>query len=193
MADLTTLLRNEAQAEISALEKAAQEEAARIVQAAKDQAASMLDSKRRALESQMQSGIVRATSSAHLETNALRLSTADSGMVRAFAEAQKRMRAFGKGNPDAYKNLLAKLAVEAAQALGQVEAAEVHPDDLEMAGQAFVSVNLHVPVRPNASIETGVRLIGKGGKSGITNTLLGRLERVRESLAPQVAQILNGS
>ena len=45
-------------------------------------------------------------------------------------------------------------------------------------------------VRTNESIQGGVRAVGRGGKSGVTNTLLGRLERVRGSLAPQVARIL---
>ena len=37
---------------------------------------------------------------------------------------------------------------------------------------------------------TGVRLVGKGGKASIQNTLVGRLNRVRGDLAPQISRLL---
>ena len=45
-------------------------------------------------------------------------------------------------------------------------------------------------VRVNDSVQTGVRLIGPDGKTSIQNTLVGRLERVREELAPQITRLL---
>lgn len=189
MADLSTMLKNEAQSEIEAIQKAALEQATSIVNHARDEAASLLESRKRALESNLAAGLVRAKSAANLEASALRLSAAESGMSRAFGEATARMKAFTRAA--AYPNILGKLALEAKKMIGEVEAVEVNPNDIAVAQTAMVTAGITAPVRGNPNIETGVRLVGPGGRSGISNTLLGRLERVRESIAPAIAKILS--
>ena len=37
-----------------------------------------------------------------------------------------------------------------------------------------------------------VRLVSHGGKSGITNTLMGRLQALRGQLTPEIRQLLTG-
>jgi V/A-type H+-transporting ATPase subunit E len=85
-----------------------------------------------------------------------------------------------------YREILARLISEAQGALGEVEAIEVHPSEAAVAREIAPGLE----IRENPAIQGGVRAVGRGGKSGITNTLLGRLQRVQGTLAPQIARML---
>ena len=92
------------------------------------------------------------------------------------------------GSLPAYREILGRLLNEARQAVPQAEVAEVNPRDVEL----LRSMVTDLEVRPNPGIEGGVRLVSHGGKSGITNTLMGRLQSLRGQLTPQVQQLLMG-
>lgn len=180
---LDQLLENEARAEIERVRAQGREQAEAIVKAAQERAQATLDSRKRLLDGQLQAGVVRAQSSATLEVSAARLNASDSGMKRAFEIAEQQLHAF-TGAPE-YREILARLIAEAREAIGDVEALEVNPADVQLTAELAPDVE----VRANPAIEGGVRAVGKGGKSGITNTLLGRLARVRDAIAPQVAKV----
>ncbi|WP_027482032.1 V-type ATP synthase subunit E [Deinococcus pimensis] len=181
---LDALLENEARAEIERIRAEGSERAQAIVRAAQERAQALIESRTRALEAQTQAGLVRARSAAELEVSAARLSASDSSLKRAFELAEQQLN--GVTRAPEYREILARLINEARAALGDIEAIEVNPAEASVAREVAPGLE----VRENPAIVGGVRAVGKGGKSGITNTLLGRLQRVQGSLAPQVARML---
>ncbi len=187
---LASILEQEIRGEISQIRADAQRQASEIVTRAHEQAQALTESRARSLEAEYQAGLTRARSAATLEVSALRLSGADRVQAQAFQEAERQLRAVTTS--EYYTDILSHLITEARAALPQAEAVEVNPADLNRAREALTGMNWPVEVRPNPSIETGVRLVGAGGKTGVQNTLLGRLEASRDALASQVAQVLRG-
>ncbi|WP_135228939.1 V-type ATP synthase subunit E [Deinococcus fonticola] len=181
---LDKLLENEAQAEIDRIRAEARGRAEKIVADARERAQNLLESRRRALESQRQAGLVRARSAADLEMSASRLSASESGMTQVYDLVNQYLGSV-TGAPE-YRDVLTRLVQEARQAVPDAEAVEVNPADLGL-GRIIVQ---DIPVRENPQIQGGVRVIARGGKSGITNTLTGRLERVKADMAPQINRIL---
>lgn len=181
---LDKLLENEAQAEIDRIRAEARGRAEKIVADARERAQAMLESRQRALESQRQAGLVRARSAADLEMSAARLSASESGMTQVYDVVNQYLG--GISSAPEYRDILHRLVQEARQAVPDAEAVEVNPQDVGL-GRILVQ---DIPVRENANITGGVRVIARGGKSGITNTLAGRLERVKADLAPQINRIL---
>ncbi|MFC3862606.1 V-type ATP synthase subunit E [Deinococcus antarcticus] len=181
---LDKLLENEAQAEIDRIRAEARGRAEKIIADARERAQAMLESRQRALESQRQAGLVRARSAADLEMSAARLSASESGMTQVYDVVNQYLG--GISSAPEYRDILHRLVQEARQAVPDAEAVEVNPQDVGL-GRILVQ---DIPVRENANITGGVRVIARGGKSGITNTLAGRLERVKADLAPQINRIL---
>lgn len=181
---LDKLLENEAHSEIERIRAEAKGRAEKIVSDAHERAQAMLESRQRALETQRQAGLVRARSAADLELNASRLSASESVMAQVYSVVNEYLG--GVTNAPEYRDILTRLILEARQAVPDAEAIEVNPSDLGL-GRIIVQ---DIPVRENANIQGGVRVIARGGKSGITNTLAGRLERVKGELAPQISRLL---
>ncbi|GAA5503427.1 V-type ATP synthase subunit E [Deinococcus xinjiangensis] len=181
---LDKLLENEAQSEIERIRAEAKGRAEKIVADARERAEALLDSRKRSLESQHQAGLVRARSAADLDLNAARLSANESGVSQVYGLVNEYLG--GIATAPEYRDILSRLIAQAREAVPEAEAVEVGPQDI---GLARILVQ-DVPVRENPSIKGGVRVVARGGKSGITNTLAGRLERVKAELAPQISRIL---
>ena len=188
MADLAKLLESEASAEIEAILAEARSKADGIVKQAEDQGKSTVEGKRRALENELSAARVRAKSASDLEGSALKLSASHSASQAAFAQAETELRSFTKSSE--YGSVLTKLIHEANTALGGLSKLEVHSSDLETAQKAVAAAGLNIPVHANDKIETGVRGIGEAGTSSVTNTLIGRLARAKDSLLSDVAKVL---
>lgn len=183
---LDKLLENEAQSEIERVRAEARDRAARILADARESAQSLLDSRTRALETQRQSGLVRARSAADLELSASRLNAGEQGLTQVYALVEGYLRDV-TGTPQ-YREILARLITEARQAIPDAEAVEVGPAEAPLARELVTDL----PVRENPTLQGGVRVVARGGKSGITNTLGGRLDRVKGDLAPQISRLLAG-
>ncbi|GAA5534677.1 V-type ATP synthase subunit E [Deinococcus aluminii] len=186
---LGDILEHETRDEITRIRAGAQERAAAILAAARERASALLESQKRSLDAELQAGLTRARSAADLEMNAQRLAAADQTQTRAFQEAEAQLRA-APASPQ-YPQILARLIQEAQAALPSAEVVEVHPDEVTAAQAALAHLGLHLEVRPNPAVETGVRLVGRGGKTSVQNTLLGRLQSGREALTAEVARLLN--
>jgi V/A-type H+/Na+-transporting ATPase subunit E len=192
MADLATLLESEANAEIETILAEARSRADAIIQAAVEQAKATLEGRKRALEGELSAGQVRARSAAELESSALRLSASHGAAEKAFVNAANELRAFTKSGE--YQGVLTKLIAEVKSALPDVAKLEVNPADINVAKQAAIAAGLtNVEVTPNADVETGVRASPSSGQTSVTNTLLGRLGRARDSLLSDVARVLTPS
>lgn len=183
---LDKLLEHEARSDIERIRAEARDRAARIVQGAQERAAALIESRTRALETQRQAGLVRARSAADLELSAARLNAGEQGLSAVYGLVEQQLRDITR-LPE-YREILGRLIAEARQAIPNAEAVEVNPADLSLARELVFDV----PVRENAGIVGGVRVVTGGGKSGITNTLQGRLDRVRGDLAPQITRMLAG-
>lgn len=183
---LDKLLEHEAQSEIERIRAEARDRAALIVQGAQERAVALIESRTRALETQRQAGLVRARSAADLELSAARLNAGEQGLTQVYTLVEESLE--GVTRAPEYRDILGRLIAEARQAIPNAEAVEVNPADVALA-RDLVS---DVPVRENPGIVGGVRVVTGGGKSGITNTLQGRLDRVRGDLAPQITRLLAG-
>lgn len=183
---LDKLLENEAQSEIERIRGEARDRAALIVRQAQEQAQDLIDSRTRQLDTQAQASTVRARSAAELELNAARLTAGESGIKRAFVLAHNELLAVTRV-PE-YQDIMARLIAEARMTVPHAAVVEVHPSEVAVA-RAIVT---DLEVRENPQLQGGVRLISKDGKSGVTNTLPARLERLRDSLAPQISRMLEG-
>lgn len=181
---LDKLLENEAHSEIERIRAEARDRAAQIVAQAQEQARSLVESRGRALESQRQAGLVRARSAADLDANASRLSAGEAGTAEVYELVQGYLS--GVTSAPEYRDILSRLISQAREAIPGAEAVEVNPADVDLARQLVTDLE----VRGNPGVKGGARVVARGGKSGITNTLGGRLERVRADLAPQISRML---
>ncbi|SMB95752.1 V-type ATP synthase subunit E [Deinococcus hopiensis] len=182
---LDKLLENEAQTEIERIRAEARDRAARILADARERAQALIESRQRALETQRQAGLVRARSAADLELSAARLNAGEQGMKAVYDLVEGQLRDIAS-LPE-YREILARLLWQAREAIPDAEAVEVNPAEMAVARELVTDI----PVRENPAISGGVRVVARGGKSGITNTLSGRLDRLRGELAPQVSRILS--
>lgn len=181
---LDKLLENEAHSEIERIRAEARGRAEKIVQEARERAQGILDSRQRALENQHQAGLVRARSAADLELNASRLTANQAGVAQVYQMVEDYLQSVT--NAPEYGNILTRLIQEGLQAVPDAEAIEVNPAEMHLARHMVSGIE----VRENAGIRGGVRVVARGGKSGITNTLAGRLERVKADMAPQISRML---
>ncbi|AIZ43960.1 ATP synthase subunit E [Deinococcus radiopugnans] len=188
---LDKLLQNEAQTEIERIRAEARERADAIVAAANERAEALVSGRTRALDTARQAGLVRARSAADLDSNAQRLAATDSLQTQAFQTAEQYIRS-SVSAPE-YPQIMIKLISEGLQALPGAVAVETQSSEQDAARRALEFLGgeaATLEVRVNDSVQTGVRLIGPDGKTSIQNTLVGRLERVREELAPQITRLL---
>lgn len=185
---LADILESEIQGEIGRIQAEARARADAVRQAAQEQAQALVQSRQRSLENDYAAGLTRARSAADLDSNAQRLSAADTLQVQAFQEAERQLRALPQ-SPE-YVGVLEALIREAHGALPQAEAIEAHSREVGQVQQAAQQAGLHLEVRPNDSVSTGVRLIANGGKASVQNTLLGRLQMGRDALGAQVARLM---
>ena len=185
---LAEILETEIQGEIEQIRRTAAERSEQILAEARERAATLVQSRQRALEQEKVAALTRARSAADLDSNAQRLSAADTLQSRAFVEAEAQLRAIPQ-HPE-YRQILLRLLQEAHAALPTAEAVEANPAELDAVRGAVGELGLNLEVRPSGSVVTGVRLVGLGGKTSIQNTLLGRLQSGREGLSAQVSRLL---
>ena len=186
MANLATLLEKEASAEIESIRSEAQQRASEIVAKAEEEAKTLIAQRERTAASQHAAAIVRAKSAGQLEASSLKLRAQNEGVEAAFDKAEEEIRALIKDEAK-YKPVLAKLLSEAKEEAGDLELIVVNPSDKGLidAGGA--------EVQTNDAVVSGVRVRGKGSRVMVENTLLGRLETLRDELASDVSKVLYGA
>ncbi|PTA68779.1 V-type ATP synthase subunit E [Deinococcus arcticus] len=185
---LDKLLENETQQEIEQIRAQAQARAEEIVAQAQERARTLIESRTRQLDSARQAELVRARSAADLDSNAQRLSASDSLQAQAFATSEGYLQ--GAAQSPEYPMILVRLLEEALTVLPGARVVEAATAEHGAVHQALSQLGRSLEVRANEQIRTGVRLVGADGKSSVQNTLLGRLERVRGELAPQISRLL---
>ncbi|MDV6374371.1 V-type ATP synthase subunit E [Deinococcus arenicola] len=188
---LDKLLENEAQTEIERIRAGARGQADAIVAASRERAEALVSGRTRALENARQAGLVRARSAADLDSNAQRLAATDTLQTQAFQTAEQYIRS-SVSAPE-YPQIMIKLISEGLQALPGATIVETQTSEQDAVRRALDFLGGEastLEMRVNDSVQTGVRLLGPDGKTSIQNTLVGRLQRVREELAPQITRLL---
>ncbi|WP_412027768.1 V-type ATP synthase subunit E [Deinococcus yunweiensis] len=185
---LDKLLEHEAHSEIERIGAVAQGQAEQLIAQARERAQTMIDSRRRALDSEYAAGLTRARSAADLDGNAQRLEATNSLQVQAFERAEQHLRSAPQA-PE-YPQVLARLIAQGLESLPGATVVEAAPAEHDAVRQALGQLGRSMDVRANPRVTTGVRLVSTDGKTSIQNTLLGRLERVRGDLAPQISRLV---
>lgn len=185
---LDKLLENEAHSEIERIHALAQGQAEQLVAQARERAQAMIDSRRRALDSEYAAGLTRARSAADLDGNAQRLEATNTLQVQAFELAERHLRSAPVA-PE-YPQMLSRLIAQGLESLPGATVVEANPAEHDAVHQALAQLGRSMDVRANPQLATGVRLVSPDGKTSIQNTLLGRLERVRGDLAPQISRLV---
>ncbi len=184
MSNLATLLEKEASTEIEEILSEARDTASEIVAKAKEEAKSLLAQKERALKSQHDAEIIRAKSSAQLEASSLRLKAQNDGVEAVFDKAKSDL--LGLKNSDNYADIFKSLYAEAAGAVNKVASVVVNPADVK-----YIS-DSNIEVETDETVVSGVKLKGEGSSVMIENSLLSRLEAVKDDVASLVSKTLFG-
>lgn len=189
MADLSALLEHEASAEIETLLSEARDRASEIVSEAEREAEALRAGRERAARSQREATLVRTRSAAQLEASSMRLRAQQEAIAEVFHAAEKQLTSL-PAEGERYAEILAQLLTEAREGLGDAtpETVEAHPDEVDAARAAVEKAGLDATVQPSEDLRTGVRL--RSGRITVENTLLQRLESLRDELASEVAEAL---
>ena len=193
MADLAALLDREASAEIEAITAEARERASALLAKAEEEATILLAQSERTAEAQHAAELVRAGSAAQLEAASLRLKAQQQAIEGVFAEVEARLGALA-GDADGFRPVLTALFKEALAAIGaasDVREVVVAAADSSAAAEIARELGVDAPVRADAGLSGGVRLLGQRNVT-IENSLTGRLDALRDDLASSVAQALMG-
>ena len=186
MANLSALLDKEASAEIEAILSEAKERASEIVAKAKEEAASIASTRERSAASQAEATLVRAKSAAQLESASLKLK-AQHEAVQGVMEAVKKKISGLKGK--AYEDTFGKLFKEAAEGVsGKVTEVVVNPSDKALAEKLASGAK----VVTSKDISKGLRVRGEGSTVSVENSLLARLDALKDELASDVSSVLFG-
>lgn len=185
---LGDILEAEIQGEITRIRQEAQARAEAIVAQAQERAQNMIESRQRALSTDLAAGLTRARSAADLDANAQRLAAGDTLQVQAFQTAEQYLQ--DVTHAPEYPQVLVKLIQESLEALPSAEVIESAPAEHDAVRQALGMLGRHMELRANESVRTGVRLVGPGGRTSVQNTLLGRVNSGRAELSAQVSRLL---
>ncbi|GIW24707.1 V-type ATP synthase subunit E [Meiothermus sp.] len=188
MSKLEDILQNEVATEIGAIAAEAEAKAKGILEAAQQKAEALKAAKERQLEAEYQAAIRRAESAAELLVNQARIAARGEVVNRVRLEAMQALKSLA--NQPSFGQTLQKLAEEALAAVGQAEAVVLHPNHAALLADWAKSKGLEL--RTDATIQDGVRLVAKGGRSFVQNALGERLERAWDALSAKAAKAIWG-
>lgn len=189
--ELVTILEQEAAAEADRILQEARAQADQIITEAQREADTYMAARRQQLESDRLGSRMRAESGAQVGAAALVLQAKDEAVADVFAKAEAELSKMAQDRTH-YAALLRGLIREAAHSLDGRLVVEVHPDDLELARAALRDLKLDAEVKPADEVRAGARLSTDNGRFVVENTLASRIERVKSSVAPEVAALLWG-
>jgi V/A-type H+-transporting ATPase subunit E len=191
VADLAALLDKEASAEIESIRSEAQERASEIVAEAEEEAEQLVAKRERAAKQQRDAALVRARSSAELEAASMRLKAQQQAIESVFDEARDRIDAL-VSNRETYAPVLKTLLQQAIAGLDSKAdmTVVVNPDESSVAKEVVDELDLQVEVSTDDQLRGGVRLKAAKGSNSIENTLVGRLDALRDDLASEVSEVL---
>ncbi|MDR5708564.1 MAG: V-type ATP synthase subunit E family protein [Armatimonadota bacterium] len=189
--ELISLLEREAQAERERLLEEARQRARDILQQAEAEAANLLEAHRRRVDAELEAVRIRAQGVAQLRATSLVLAAKDEQIAEVFQRARQELERLSR-DPSRYEPVLRALLQEAVAGFRERVVVECAEQDLPLVQAAVQALGLAAEVRPNPELWGGVRVRSADGRFVVENTLLSRLERARQVLLSEVADILWG-
>lgn len=189
--ELITLLEREAEAERERILAEARERAARIVEEARAEAEAFLEAQRRRIEAELEAARIRAQGTAALRAASLVLQAKDEEIDRVFERAKEKLEQIPE-DPARYAAILRHLVREAVEGFGGRVVVECAASDVPAVEAAIRELGIDAEVHPASDVRGGVRVRSEDGRFVVENTLASRLERAREALLPEVADLLWG-
>lgn len=189
--ELIDLLEREAEAERERVLSEARERAARIVQEAQAEAEAKLEEHRRRVAGEVEAARVRAQGLANLQGTSLLLETKDQLVAEVFRRAEEELDRL-TDDPVRYPSVLRELLREAASGFHSRVVVECPERDVAPVEAAARELGLPAEVRPSPDMRGGVRVRSEDGRFTVENTLRSRLERARQVLLSEVADVLWG-
>jgi V/A-type H+-transporting ATPase subunit E len=188
--ELIDLLEREAEAERQRLLAEARERAERLVQEAQADAQALLEAQRRRLAAAVEAARVRARGVAQLRATSRVLEAKDQQLEEVFRRAAAQLERVVQ-DPDRYGRILRGLLREAAEGFNGPVVVECAERDAAAVEAAARELGLHaVQVRTDPSLREGVRVRSEDGRFVVENTLSSRLQRARQLLLAEVADVL---
>ncbi|MCS7173140.1 MAG: V-type proton ATPase subunit E [Armatimonadetes bacterium] len=189
--ELISLLEREAQAERERLLEEARQRARDLLQQAEAEAANLLEAHRRRVDAELEAARTRARGVAQLQATSLVLAAKDEQIEEVFRRARQELERLSQ-DPARYEPVLRGLLQEAVAGFRDRVVVECAERDLPLVQAAVQTLGLEAEVRPSPELWGGVRVRSTDGRFVVENTLLSRLERARQLLLSEVADILWG-
>lgn len=189
--ELIRLLEQEAEAERERILAEARERADRILKEAEAEAAALLDEGRRRIASEVEAARVRAQGAAALRATSLVLQTKDEEIDRVFEVSRAHLEQIPQ-DLARYLPILRRLVEEAVEGFEGRVVVECAESDAPAVEAIVRELKIPADVRPSPDVWGGVRVRSEDGRFVVENTLTSRLERARQVLLSEVAEILWG-
>jgi len=189
--ELIQLLEREAEAERERILAEARERADRIRNEAEAQATALVEAQRRRIASEVEAARVRAQSAATLRATSLILEAKDEQIDRVFELAQTELERISH-DPTRYPAILRRLLQEAVEGFEGRVVVECAESDVAAVEAIARELGIEADVRPSPDVGGGVRVRSEDGRFVVENTLTSRLARARQALLSEVAEILWG-
>lgn len=188
--ELIDLLEREAEAERQRLLTEAREQAEELVRQAQAEAEALLESQRQRAASAVEAARVRARGVAQLRATSRILEAKDRQVEEVFRRASAELERIPH-DADRYRRILRGLLREAAEGFNGPVVVYAPERDTAAVEAASRELGLHVVhVVPDPSLKDGVRVCSEDGRFVVENTLTSRLQRARQLLVSEVAQLL---
>ncbi len=188
MSKLGDILQEEALAEINAILTEADSKARVLIREAEKQASDRVSAYQRRAEAEHRAAARRSESAAELTLATVRIQARGQVIALVKKRTLAALEALA-GRPN-YGRVLEALAEEALKAVEAPEALVVHPDDRDKLSPWAIQKGLEL--RTDPKLHLGVRIVSRGGRRSVENSLPERLQRAWETLASGVAQRLWG-
>ncbi|MDR7415036.1 MAG: V-type ATP synthase subunit E family protein [Armatimonadota bacterium] len=189
--ELIHLLEREAQAERERLLEEARQRARTLLQQAETEAENLLEAHRRRMEAEVEAARIRAQGVAQLRATSLVLAAKDEQIAEVFRRARQELERLSR-DPSRYEPILRALLQEAVSGFSGQVVVECAERDLPLVQATVQALGVAAEVQPNPEVWGGVRVRSADGRFVVENTLLSRLERARQVLLSEVAEILWG-
>ena len=188
MSRLGDILQEEVLGEIKAIQAEAESRAGELVRNAEEKASARLKSHQKKMEAEARAAVRRARSAAELALSTARMH-AKGGVIESVRK-KALVSLEEMANRHNYRDILEALAEEALKAVEGGEVVVVHPDDEEKIHNWATQKGLEL--RTDPALRMGVRIVDRGGKRSVENSLPERLERAWNVLTSDVAKRLWG-
>ncbi len=186
MSKLRDILQEEALQEVNAILAEADSKAETLIREAKEAASGRVAARRKRDDAELRVAARRAKSTAELVLSAARMNTKGQVIDLVTEKALAGLDAFA-AMPN-YGEVLEALAEEAMAAVDGAEVLVAHPDDQDKLRSWAMKKGLDLTT--DSSLRLGVKIVGRGGRRSVENSLPGRLHRAWETLASGVAERL---